>query len=52
MLFEVPTRNMGIEANHEVKHIIIGIQTPRDNDLNDTKDEAIVREDKGSQPPP
>jgi hypothetical protein len=50
--FGVPTRNMGIEANPKVLHIIVGIQTPRNNDLNDIKDEAIAREDERNELPP
>ncbi len=51
MFFEVPTRNMGIETNPKVLHIIVGIQTPKDNDLNYIKDEVIARGDEGSEPP-
>lgn len=43
---------MGIEANPKVLHIIVGIQTPRNNDLNDTKDEVIAREDERNELPP
>jgi hypothetical protein len=44
MLSRVPTRDMGIEANLEVLQIIPRVQTLGDNDLDETKGEAVARE--------
>jgi hypothetical protein len=51
MLFKVPTNDMGTEANPEVLHIIARIQTPGENELDETKDEVVTREDKISEYP-
>jgi hypothetical protein len=52
MFFKIPMRNRGTEANPKILCITAKIQTPVDNEPDKIEDEAIAREDKGSELPP